>query len=101
MTIKIIYSKSGNLSSRNQVLFSNEKFSISGINKYISNSELSYIQDLLRTSDLKKKLLVFDVSSKKKIVIISVKNNLKISEIESSGAEFYTKVKYGKNMSML
>ncbi len=97
MTIKIIYSKSGNLSSRNQVLFSNEKFSISGINKYISNSELSYIKDLLRTSDLKKKLLVFDVSSKKKIVIISVKNNLKISEIESLGAEFYTKVNYGKN----
>ena len=66
MTIKIIYSKSGNLSSRNQVLFSNEKFSISGLNKYISNSELSYIKDLLRTSDLKKKLLVFDVSSKKR-----------------------------------
>ena len=54
MSIRIKYSqnKIGNLSS-NLVLFSNEKFSIDNLKKYLSNSEYSYITDLLKTSDLK------------------------------------------------
>ena len=46
---------------------------------------------------LKKKLFVFEVSSKKKIILISVKNNLKIFDIENLGAEFYGRINYGKN----
>ena len=34
---------------------------------------------------------------KKKIVLISIKNNLKISDVESLGAEFYARINYGKN----
>ena len=98
MAIKINYSKKiDNSPSANLVLFSNEKFNINGLKKYLSNSEFSYINDLLKTSDLKKNLLVFELSSKKKIVLISIKNNLKISDVESLGAEFYGKVNYGKN----
>ena len=67
MSIKINYSKTkvSNLSA-NLVLFSNEKFSVSGLKKHLSNSEFSYINDLLKTSDLKKNLFVFEVNSKKK-----------------------------------
>ena len=46
---------------------------------------------------LKKKIFVFEVSSKKKIILISVKNNLKIFDIENLGAEFYGRINYGKN----
>ena len=67
MSIKINYlNKSSSKTSANLVLFSNEKFNISGLKKYLSNSEFSYIDDLLKTSDLKKKLLVFELTSKKK-----------------------------------
>ena len=52
--------------STNLVLFSNDKFHNSNLKKYLSTSEFSYIGDLLKTSDLKKNLLVFEVSSKKK-----------------------------------
>ncbi len=98
MSLKINYIKgSGSKPSANLVLFSNEKFSINGLKSYLSNSEFSYINDLLKTSDLKKNLLVFEVSSKKKIVIISIKNNLKTSEIENLGAEFFGRINYGKN----
>ena len=38
--------------------------------------------NLLKNSDLKKNLLVFELSSKKKVVLISIKSNLKISDIE-------------------
>jgi len=98
MTIKISYSKKikNNVNS-NTVLFVNDKFNISNLKKYISNSEFSYISDLLKTSDLKKNIFVYEVNSKKKIVLISIKNNLKTSEIENLGAEFYARVNYGKS----
>ena len=98
MPVKINYSKKTfNKSSSNLILFSNEKFNISRLRKTLSNSEFSYIQDLLKTSDLKKNILVFEVNSKKKIVLISIKNNLKSSDIENLGAEFYGLVNIGKN----
>ena len=50
---------------------------------------------------LKKKILIFTVNSKKKIILISIKKNLKTSEIESLGAEFYGKVNQGKNTEYL
>ncbi len=98
MSIKINYSNKGNKQlSDNLVLFANEKFNISNLKKYLSNSEFSYINDLLKTSDLKKNMFVFEVNSKKKIVLISIKKNLKSFDVENLGAEFYGRVNYGKN----
>ena len=55
MSIKLNYSKKtiSKLSS-NIVLFSDEKYSTNSLKKYISNTEFSYINDLLKTCDLKK-----------------------------------------------
>ena len=50
---------------------------------------------MLRTSDIKKNIFVFEVNSKKKIVLISIKDNLKTSDLENLGAEFYTRINYG------
>ncbi len=98
MAIKINYSnKTSSNTTANLVLFSDDKFKLNSLKKHISNSELSYISDLLKTSDLKKNLLVFEVNSKKKIILISIKNNLKNSEIENLGAELYGRINYGKN----
>ena len=66
MSIKINYLKKTNQeSSSNLVLFVDEKFNISNLKKYISDTEFSYISDLLKTSDLKKNMFVFEVNSKK------------------------------------
>ena len=98
MTIKINYlKKTVNKSSSNLVFFSNEKFNINGLKNYLSNFEFTYINDLLKTSDFKKKLLVFEINSKKKIILVSIKNNLNRSDIENLGAEFYGRINYGKN----
>jgi len=98
MSIKINYSKKTNgTANGNLVLFVDEKFNINGVKKYLSNSEFSYINDLLKTSDLKKNLFVFELTSKKKIVFISIKKDLKNFDIENLGAEFYRRVNYGKN----
>ena len=98
MSVKISYSnKKINKLSSNFVLFTNERFDIKSLKKNLSESEFSYIGELLKTSDLKKKILVFEVNSKKKIILVSIKNNLKTSDIESLGAEFYGRVNYGRN----
>ena len=97
MTLKINYLKKkiGN-SSTNLVFFTNDKFKIDNIKKNFSSTEFTYVKDLLRISDLKKNIFVFEVNSKKKIVLISIKDNLKTSDIENLGAEFYTRINYGK-----
>ena len=98
MTIKINYlKKTIDKTNSNLVLFSNEKFAIGSLKKYISKSEFDYISDLLKNSDLKKSILVFEINSKRKVILISIKNNLKISEVENLGSEFYGYVNFGKN----
>ena len=98
MPIKINYLKKSNIQSLiNLVLFCDEKFNTNSLKKHLSNSEIDYINDLLKTSDLKKNLFVFELSSKKKIVLISIKSNSKNSDIENLGAEFYGRINYGKN----
>ena len=102
MSIKISYSniKNGN-SSNNLVLFVDENFNISGLKKYISNSEYSYIFDLLKTNDLKKNLLFFEINSKKTIFLVSIKKDVKTSDIESLGAKFHSFINYDKKYDYL
>ena len=47
------------------------------LKKYISHSEQSYISDLLKTKDIKKKIQFFDINSKRKIILISLKKILR------------------------
>ena len=98
MSIQIIHtSSSSNKTSNNLILFVDEKFNIGPLKKYISTSEFSYIQELLKTSDISKNLFIFELNSKRKIILISIKKNLKNSEIESLGAELYGRINYGQN----
>ena len=63
MSIKITYkNNSSKLRLKNLVLFVDEKFNINSTKKFISNSEFLYMNDLLKSSDLKKNLLVFELS---------------------------------------
>ena len=67
MTIQINYkNNSPKKTTTNLVLFADEKFNISNLKKYISNSEFSYISDLLKSSDLTKNLFIFEITAKKK-----------------------------------
>jgi len=60
MSIKINYKNNiSTKSSKNLILFVRENFNISGLKKYLSNSEFSYIADLLKNSDLKKRFTFF------------------------------------------
>ena len=84
MSITINYKNALNKkNSSNIVLFVDEKFNISGLKKYISSSDYSFVSDLLKTKELKKKIINFDINSKRKIILVSLKKNLKNTEIEN------------------
>ena len=98
MSLKINY-KNGDpkKTQNNLVLFADDKFNIRPLKKYLSSTEFSYINDLLKSSDLNKNLLVFEINSKKNIVLVSIKKSIKNSDIENLGAEFYKRINNGKS----
>ena len=97
MSVKINYSgNSSKLSTKSTLLFCDEKFNTKNLKKNLSNTEFNYIKDLLKTRDLKKKILFFNINSKKKIFLISIKNEIRSSDIENLGAEFFGQIKHEK-----
>ena len=97
MTIQINY-KNNSLKKvfSNLILFVDDKFNISGLKKHVLNSEFLYISDLLKNSDLKKDLLVFEINSKKTIFLVSIKKDIKASDVENLGAKFHGYINYDK-----
>ncbi|MDA7572951.1 leucyl aminopeptidase [Candidatus Pelagibacter sp.] len=97
MSIQINYKNSSSKkTSTNLILFVDENFNINSLKRNISNTEFSYINDLLKSSDLKKNLLFFEINSKKTIFLVSIKKNLKTSDVESLGAKFHSYINYDK-----
>ena len=89
MSVQINYKNTLNKKLTNSILFVDENFSISGIKKYTSKKEYSYISDLITSKDTKKKIISFDVDAKRKITLISLKRNIKNFEVVNLGAKFY------------
>jgi leucyl aminopeptidase len=102
MSIRINYKNNSEKKSfANLVLFTDEKFNINGLKKHLSDSEFYYISDLLKNSDLKKNLLFFEINSKKTIFLISIKKDLKTSDIENLGAKFHGYINFDKKNDYL
>ena len=98
MTVQINYkNKFTKKETSNLVLFVDEKFNISTLKKHILSSEYSYILDLVKTKDRKKKIVTFDINSKKKIILVAFKNKLTNSDAENLGAKFYDLFKDSKS----
>ena len=78
---------------KNSVFFVNEKFQIELLKKFFSNNEYLYFKEILKSKDLKKRLISFDLNSKNRIILISVKTKIKNYEIETLGANFFEFIK--------
>merc|ERR1712196_670163 len=74
---------------------------ISSLKKHISVSEYAFISDLIKTKDIKKKIIYFDISSKKKIILVYIKKNHSNSNAEKLGASFYDQFKDHKVSSFI
>ncbi len=87
--------------SANLILFVDEKFNTRPLKGLISSFEFSYISDLLKTGDLSKNLFVYELSSQRKIILVSIKKKINSSDIENLGAEIYSRINHGKNTEYL
>ncbi len=94
MTVKINY-KAINLKKNpeNLVIFTDDKINISSLKKYISSNEYNYISDLVDKNDKKKEILIYDISSTRKIILVITKKKLNALEAENLGAKFYDYIK--------
>ena len=77
----------------NLVLFTDESFNILHLKKHILSNEYAFINDLLKASDKKNKIISYDISSKKKIILVSINKNFGSSDFEGLGAKFYDQIK--------
>ena len=74
MTVQINYKSTSSKKYPNKlVLFVDENFTISGLKKHFLSKEFEYISDLLKNSDKKKIIATYDISSKRKIILVSCK----------------------------
>ena len=89
MTIQINYSNSSyKKKALNLVFFTDESFKITILKKYLTDKEYSFISDLLKSRDKKRKILNFEISSKKKIIFVSFSKKITNSEVENLGGKF-------------
>ncbi len=94
MSVQINYNSKNLTKSSNIItLFVDENFNTSLLKRCLSKADYTFITDLLKTKDKKEEILFFDISSKKKIILVSFKKNLTTSETENMGAKFYDKIK--------
>ena len=90
MSVKIIYKKNiSKISPYNECFFVGNNFNILNLKKIISKAEFSLISELIKNKNTKKNLLSFDISSKKKIILISIKEDIKNFEEVNLGAALY------------
>ena len=67
--MSILISYKNNISKAkisNLIFFVDEKFSLTGLKKYFTDTENRFINDVLKSHNLSKKIISFDISSKKK-----------------------------------
>ena len=104
MSLKINYSKKTEANaSKNIVFFVDEKFNTNKVGKNLSSKEIYFINDLLKSADLKKKILTFGMSSNKNVILIwmeTIKSLIKSHKmIPHPEGGYYVEVYKNKNVS--
>ena len=79
MIIKDNFAKLTKISklSGSAAFFTNEKYEISHLRKFLSSSEYKNLNVLLKNKNKKKDLLSFDLNPNQKIILITLKKNQK------------------------
>ncbi len=95
MSVQVLYknkAKSGNL--RAIAIFADEKFQIKNVGTFLSKNEASYVQKILKNKkNNKENIVFFHLNEKTTIIIVALKKELKGSDVENLGADFYNFIK--------
>jgi len=94
MNVQINYnSNSSKKNLKNKLFFVDQSLKIQLLKKFINNKEYLYVSDLLKNTDNKKNITLFEFSSNQSIILIKIKKNIKNFEIENLGGEFFNFIK--------
>ena len=95
MSVQVIYKNKDKSSSLGVIaLFGNEKFQIQNLRSSFSKNEASYIEKISKNkNNTKENIISFNINDKTTIILISIKKNLKGSDVEALGAQLYNFVK--------
>ncbi len=104
MSVQVFYKNKAKLSDLGVVaLFANEKFEIKNIRSFFSKNEALLIEKISKKkNNTKENIISFNINDKTTIILISIKKNLKRSDVETLGAQLYNFIKKDgiKNLSV-
>ena len=95
MTVQVLYKNKAKSSNSGVItLFVEDTFQIKNTVGFLSKNEKSYVQKILiNKKNTKENIISFNLNEKTTIILVSIKKNLKGSDVENLGAEFYNFIK--------
>ena len=105
MTVQVLYKNKAKSSNSGVIaLFTEDKFQIKNTGSFLSKNETSYVEKILKNKkNTKENIISFNINEKTTLILISLKKNLKGTDVENLGAEFYNFIKKSlfKNVSII
>ena len=91
MTVQVLYKNKAKSSNLGVIaLFAEDKFQIKNTGSFLSKNEISYTEKILKNKkNTKENIISFNINEKTTLILISLKKNLKSTDVENLGAEFY------------
>ena len=95
MTVQVVLKNKAKSSNPGVfVLFTEDKFEIKNIGIFLSKNEKSFVAKILKNrNNTKENIISLNLNEKTTLVLISLKKDLKSSNVENLGAEFYNFIK--------
>ncbi len=95
MTVQVEYKN--NVKSSNPAtfaLFTEDKFQFKNTGNFLSKNENSYVEKILKNKkNTEEKIISLNMNEKTTLILVSLKKDLKGSDVENLGAEFYSFLK--------
>tara|TARA_B100000700_G_scaffold328300_1_gene445687 strand:- start:345 stop:1808 length:1464 start_codon:yes stop_codon:yes gene_type:complete len=95
MTVQVLYKNKAKSSNSGVIaLFTEDKFEIKNTKVFLSNSQILYVEKILKNKkNIKENIISLNINEKTTLVLISIKKDLKGFDVENLGAEFYNFIK--------
>ena len=91
MSVQVVYKNKAKSSNSGVIaLFVEDKFQLKNARSFLSKNETSYVEKILKNKkNTKENIISFNINEKTTLILISIKKDLKGSDVENLGAEFY------------
>ena len=95
MTVQVLYKNKAKLTSTGAItLFTEEKFQIKNLDRFLPKNSALYADKILKNKkNTKENIISFNINEKTTLILVSLKKDLKSSDVENLGAEFYNFIK--------